>query len=274
MSINKKYASNIVPVNFLLIIASILIFTCCRATRFDATLSDRAQDHLKGQVLSVRTETSKLIKQAADYSEGPKEIVATKTYDSNGNLSVEHYTAADDAPLYSARHSYDEDGRKTERVILDPNGATRTKREFKYDAKGNAIEWSEFDAYGAMRSKCAYVYDDKNRVIEWTMTNARGAVVDRWLYAYDDNGNRREETRYFADNTVDKKFVFRTDENGNRIEMAKYNGVGESEGKQRYAYEFDSTGNWTKRTTFKLIDDVGKSDLEPLEVTYRKIAYN
>ena len=98
-------------------------------------------------------------------------------------------------------------------------------------------------------------------------------MVDRWTYAYDENGNKKEETRYYADGSIDTRYVYTLDEKGNRIETAKYNAKDEAVGKESHAYEFDSNGNWVKRTTVRLIDSAGKTEAEPIENTYRKIAY-
>ena len=43
--------------------------------------------------------------------------------------------------------------------------------------------------------------------------------------------------------------------------------------KEVYTYEFDAVGNWTKMNTFLVVFEAGRLSYEPVEVTYRNIAY-
>ncbi len=273
MILSHEHRNNKIVRKLFLILASTLLFTCCRQGSYDAAHSDRKQDGLAGSVQSVRIETSKMIRQSGDYIEGPREVVETKTYDAKGRMTEERYTAADDAPLYTARYIFDGNGRKKERGVYAPNETLRTKREFKYDTEENLIEWSEYDADGLMRNKNIYTYNDDRQVSERTVFNGKGSVVDRWTYAYDENGNKKDEARYYADGSIDTRYVYTLDEKGNRVETSKYNAKDEAVGKESHSYEFDSKGNWIKRTTARLIDSEGKTETEPVEITYRKIAY-
>lgn len=270
---DHKHRNNEIVRRLFFILVSTLLFTCCHRGNSKAMQSDRKQDGLAGSVQSVRIETSKMIERSGNYVEGPREVVETKTYDGNGRMTEERYTAADDALLYTARYTFDGNGRKKERGVYAPNESLRMKREFKYDDKENLIEWYEYDADGSLRSRNIYDYDDHKNISERTTFNAKGSLIDRWTYTYDENGNKKEETRYYADDSIDTRYVYTLDENGNRVETAKFNAKGEPVGKESYAYEFDSNGNWIKRTTARLIDDAGKAESEPLEIAYRKIAY-
>lgn len=273
MIFNYEHRSNEIVQRLFLILASLFLFTCCHQSNSGLTQNDRKQDGLAGSVRSVRTETSKMIKQSDGYVEGPREVVETRTYDAKGRITDENYTTADDTPLYTARYAFDGNGRKKERGVYAPNETLRTKREFKYDDKENLIEWYEYDADGSLRSKNTYAYDNSKNISERITFNAKGSLVDRWTYAYDDNGNKKEETRYFTEGSIDTRYVYTLDEKSNRIETAKYNAKGEAVGKESHTYEFDSNGNWIKRTTIQLIDNAGESESEPLEITYRKLAY-
>ena len=262
-------------VNRLLVIASILsiLLSGCQRGLSEAATSDRKLEGLQGAIKSVRVETSKFIKQANDYSEGPREVVKTDSFNSRGNLVEESYSTIDGNFLYKVEYSYDESGRKTEGTVLDPKGNQRQRRVYSYDDKANLDEQVNYNADGGLHSKSEYSYDDRGNLIEWDTFNAKGALVDRWVYDYDDKGNRNVETRYFADGSVDTKHVYALDEKGNRIEASNYNARGELKEKEKYTYEFASTGNWIKKTTSKAIQNSGSQDFEPVEVTYRELAY-
>src|ERR1044072_3351879 len=107
MIFTNEHRKNEIVQRLFLILASTLLFTCCHQGNYDSAQSDRKQDGLAGSVQSVRIETSKMIKQSGDYVEGPREVVETRTYDAKGRMTEERYTAADDAPLYTARYVFD-----------------------------------------------------------------------------------------------------------------------------------------------------------------------
>jgi mono/diheme cytochrome c family protein len=72
-------------------------------------------------------------------------------------------------------------------------------------------------------------------------------------------------------NPSDKKYVAR-DANGNVIEKGIYDDKGRSP-EAVIMYEFDSTGNWTRRIIFRLTQKDGQSALTPSEASYRHIVY-
>jgi hypothetical protein len=251
---------------------SILLSGCQRGVS-EAAASDRKREGFYGSVKSARTETSKLIKRASDYEEGPREIVETDSFDTRGNLTEESYSTVAGNRLYMIKYSYNESGRKSEGAILDPIGNIRQHRVYTYDDRGNLTEQASYNTEGGLHSKSEYSYDGRDLLTEWSTFNAKGALVDRWVYGYDDKGNRNVETRYFADGSVDTKHVLTLDEKGNRVEASGYNAKGELMQKEKYSYEFASTGNWIKRITSKAAGKPDGQNFEPVEVTYREIAY-
>ena len=118
MIFTNEHRNNEIVQRLFLILASTLLFTCCHQGNSDAARNDRKQDGLTGSVQSVRIEISKMIKQSGDYLEGPREVVETRTYDVKGRVTEERYTAADDAPLYIARYTFDGSGRKKSAAFM------------------------------------------------------------------------------------------------------------------------------------------------------------
>jgi hypothetical protein len=250
---------------------SILLTGCHRGVS-EAAASDRKREGFYGAVKSARVETSKLIKQAGEYTEGPREIVETDSFDAGGNLIEESYSTVDGNLLYRIKYLYDKSGMKGEGAVVDPNGNLRQRRGYDYDDRGNLNEQTNYNAEGGLHSKSEYYYDGRS-LTEWSMFNAKGALVDKWVYGYDDKGNRNAETRYFADGSVDTKRVFTLDEKGNRVEAASYNAKDQLIQREKYSYEFTPAGDWTKRTISKAAGNLAGQSFEPVEVTYREIVY-
>ena len=96
-----------------------------------------------------------------------------------------------------------------------------------------------------------------------------------WLrYVYNYSGNQREELVYSADGSLNQRYLSVLDEKGNEVEETIFEARdGSIRSKHSYAYEFDSHGNWTKRTTSKWVTKDGRSSYEPQYVYYRTITY-
>jgi periplasmic protein TonB len=83
------------------------------------------------------------------------------------------------------------------------------------------------------------------------------------------------DTAYFlaAGATLTGKEVYKYDERGNIVEMTLFNSDGSVMSKEKYEYEFDAMGNWTKMVTSVALVENGQMKFEPTEVTRRFIAY-
>lgn len=103
---------------------------------------------------------------------------------------------------------------------------------------------------------------------------AEGARAALETAAYDIKGSKTENA-YFpvAGATLTGKEVYKYDDKGNITEMTLLDESGALLGKEIYAYEFDSFGNWTKMTTSVAVIEGGKINFEATEVTYRVITY-
>jgi len=63
------------------------------------------------------------------------------------------------------------------------------------------------------------------------------------------------------------------DDKGNIVETIVRGDDGSILGREKYEYDFDELGNWKKMTTSIAVYEDGKLSFEPIEVTYRTIAY-
>lgn len=240
--------------------------------------SDLEHDRLIGPVKILRVETAKLVSKSGIWLEKGRNLQWVIHYDPKGNMTKE-VIHLDSPRRTEINYHYDKDGNRSEsinmegslrplthrvygverRVNIGSGGGDQirlVRRTFKHDADGRRVEEVIYGnnndrsttIYGgrAISGIYKFTYDPKGQMIEITYSEA-GVVLNKWVNTYDDSGNVTE--------------------------MAKYSEVGRLLLKESYKYEFDSTGNWIKRTTSKWKERGSKSYFEPEEVTYRAINY-
>jgi protein TonB len=104
------------------------------------------------------------------------------------------------------------------------------------------------------------------------MTEGARVVLETATY---DMKGAKIDTAYFlgAGGSLTGKEVYKYDDRGNIVEMTLFNTDGSVLSKEKYEYEFDGMGNWTRMTTSVAVIENGQMSFEPTEVTYRVIAY-
>ncbi len=112
----------------------------------------------------------------------------------------------------------------------------------------------------------------KITVKEGTFTE--GPRVLRETSTYDAKGRKIDSVAHPVEGSaVPGKEEYRYDDNGNIVEMTLRGDDGSILSKETYKYELDEMGNWKKMTSSVAIYENGKVVYEPIEVTYRTIAY-
>lgn len=119
-----------------------------------------------------------------------------------------------------------------------------TRHEFKYDEKGRVTEQAAYDTKGKMTWKKNFVNTPTGREVQ--MLDEYGSFLSRIFEAYDKNGNISE---YRILDLSGKEFQT-----------------------TRYTYDFDPTGNWTVRKSFKGKAIPAKT-AKPFATTFRTINY-
>jgi TonB family protein len=104
------------------------------------------------------------------------------------------------------------------------------------------------------------------------VTEAERATLETATY---DMKGAKIDNAYFlaAGGALTGREVYRYDERGNIVEMTLLNADGSVMTKERYEYEFDAMGNWTRMLTSVALVENGETKFEPTEVTYRFISY-
>lgn len=225
--------------------------------------SDTEDEELKGKIKTVFEEDADLSGTWAVSKRKPTSMVyynekgnRTKSvlYDYRGNpFDINVYGYLDGERVSnsnSIQYEYDPPPMMAE----TPAGQSKPKRDTRYIYKYK------------------YKYDDKGILREEQLYLNDGKPSLKYVYNYKDN--QKEELVYEANGSLNQKYVSTLDDKRNEIEEIIYKATDNSvESKYSYAYEFDSQGNWVKKTASKWTKRDGKSQYMPYSVTYRTINY-
>ncbi len=93
------------------------------------------------------------------------------------------------------------------------------------------------------------------------------------ITTYGLNGNRIDNASYPVTQSAAGKEEYKYNDRGNIIQMTLRGNDGSILSREDYEYEFDTFGNWRKMVTSLVVFENGELKHEPVEVTYREIAY-
>ncbi len=101
-----------------------------------------------------------------------------------------------------------------------------------------------------------------------------GPRVLSGVATYDPKGRKVDFVAYPVEGgTLPGKEEYSYDDKGNIVEMVLRGNDGAALSKETYKYELDEMGNWKKMISSVAVYEDGKASYEPIEVTYRTIAY-
>ncbi len=93
------------------------------------------------------------------------------------------------------------------------------------------------------------------------------------ITTYGLNGHRIDNESYPVAHASVGKEEYKYNDRGNINEMTLRGNDGSILSRENYEYEFDAFGNWTKMVTSLVLFENGELRHEPVEATYREIAY-
>ena len=167
-------------------------------------------------------------------------------YDSKGNVIQEDIYLSKDFVQYKAVYKYDKQNRKisearydkdlkkhyettlkydgknvTNKSTVNDKGELEVSQDFTYDSKGNVLTEMAYEKFDNSKTLTRYAYDSKGNRTDWSVEK-NGVPYMKATYTFDDKDNLTS--------------ISATDKDGKEIE------------RRDYAYEYDETGNWTKKT--------------------------
>jgi hypothetical protein len=222
-------------------------------------------------------------------------------YDAKGNLTEEQWYAHTGQLGGKSLYIFDEKGNQTSQTNYHGDGALNWKNISKFDGNGNRTEWLQYQG-STLRYKITSSYDSKGRILDketFEFNGIPGSYTShapepgKVVYTYDDEKRTKEVATYEVNGTLKGKVVYTYDERGNEIGLTMFNGDGSPKnleiqfydnvhkpgsafrgtlsGRSLMNIEYDSYGNWTKKTRFIQSEKAGQPQAYSAEL--RVITY-
>jgi len=222
--------------------------------------SDRELARLKGEVNYISVQQAAVINEAGKIVEGRRESLSLTVYDPHGRM--QEYTFNPNARSAIKRaFTYDADGKRQEKFarykIADENdekeeliSEPRTfKTAFKFDAEGRRSQENKYGEGGKLLEKRLYRYNINN-AIDVTVLGAGDEFLSHCVDFYDSKDIASERICYNAQGGILAKETYAYD-----------------------SHDFDTHGNWTKRT--ETLQQISDSKLVTIGqvITYRSLTY-
>ena len=206
---------------------------------------------------------------------------ATTIYNDRDQQTELQIRDAEDRLVSRTVRTYDANGRLVEEERIQENPALFFADKFSAEGQPQ-LTAAQLEAMNtAMKSLLrgrsgtgtSYLYDEQGRT---TKIHDRNFAIEKvTIISYNERGDRSEERTTIAGNSsVPVGVAFSVDENGTLIPEKRTTEPTESpawpprEQEVRYAYQYDSYGNWTQQTV-----NYGSSPDEPSYNCHRRLTY-
>jgi TonB family protein len=259
---------------------------------------DINQYRFNGSVNSVRIEKSQISEKEGKAIEAARVLSSEYTFDSRGRLIASMICDSGGSPYVKYKATYNDSG-KVEETYHKPKGDLIDKMVYSYGPDRRLIQKRVEKARDSPASKAVFSYDDKGRIVEKLSTNIKDGDGMKVVYSYYESQGKLEYVGYDLKGTQLSRTIQKYDKRGRLIEEEFFQSPGSGRvsrwsfvydalgniaeetlhlldaiGGWRYEYQNDSHNNWTKRTTFAVANKGGTVISQPVEITYRAIAYN
>lgn len=225
----------------------------------------------------------------------------TYKYDAQGNKIEEGFYYHTGQFGGKSVYTYDEWGNQTSQTSYGADGVINWKTVSTYDAQGNRTEWLQYQR-DTLRYKVISMYDEKGRIVENgtiefnAIPNVRVSHAPepgKVVYTYNDEKGTKEVFTYKPDGVLKDRMIYTYDSRRNEVGRAMfkadgspndfvirfYDNIYEPEskfrgslsGKSLVEFEYDSHGNWTKKTY--LIQSGKNGKPQPYRAEERIITY-
>lgn len=229
--------------------------------------SEREHQRLQGAVKAIVVEEASLSYKSGKFVEGKRKLDRTTNFGRDGNLTKEVIYASNPG-VSTITYRYDAMGNRSDSIYNEGVFSRPPTGEDDWNdiRQVRLIRWRfQYDAHNNRTEELAY------------STEARGPIsgemlIQRYAHNYDVEGNR-ETTSYYDPAVLRNKWVYFYDNRGNAIGQSRYSAGGHLELREVYSCEFDSSGNWIKRTISRERIKDDKPCLEPERVIHRTISY-
>lgn len=233
------------------------------------------------------------------HADGAIESKQTYAYNDWGYLTELVHYVADDTIDKKITYSHDEKGRMTAAAEYNADGVLQGNRVYTYNG-GHMTGWVEYDADGSVNEKMEYVHDYEGQVTGYAWYDGDECLKRRvrfssedaistgvrakWPVMDEDHHAIRPATgeallQLFLPIMPVAATAYRDTQEilacGVKEEASAPESVLERDQKTKYTYDYDSYGNWIRKTTFKwtMLSRYGNEAFTPSRVEYRTITY-
>ena len=196
------------------------------------------------------------------------------TYDEKGTSYGTNYK--DGRVVSTSAAMFDSNGRPTEYVTYNPQGSVQFRSTHHYDDLGNTIETIIYLIGGTeiyTRSLFTYQTDGNGKVQNVIGYSSDGSMKYKTRTRYDNKGHILEEVFSKVDPLIYERRTYLYNENGQEHEKVVYDLAGSILTREVSAYDYDFLGNWTKKTTQRLVTKDGHLVPESAAIVERVISY-
>lgn len=221
--------------------------------------------------LPVKGKVKQILEQDTDLTDGVQsDLIQTINYNERGNITDTFLTNSKIKVFGKTVYFYDEKNRLVKEVDYNPDGSAVLEGILSYDSNGNLIQFLTRNA----KTKVVIWKKDFSYAPKKNYSEFLDKLQDYGFgFIKDEKCRMTEVTSYKADRTITGKVLVDYDDKQNIVEQTFYSPSGKIIGKKKAEFEFDSKGNWTKRTKFEMAVLDGKLVYQPVEMTNRKITY-
>lgn len=213
----------------------------------NTSITRRNPDNTQIDRIEMKYQGNKLAEKTTYNPQNIRTDKITYMYDSKGNLNLENIFLALETPQYKTLYTYDNKNRilsdtrydkdskmqyqtrytyegnnLIKKATTNEKGEPEYVENFTYDKNGNVLTHHIFEKFENSNTINSFKYDANNNKTEWSVTKNNIPVVKAY-FTYDKYKN---ETSYTA---IDEA-------SGKALE------------KREYSFEYDTTGNWLKKT--------------------------
>lgn len=174
--------------------------------------------------------------------------------------------------IYTKITQFNKKGMPTGYVFAHKNDNYKfTKALFKFDKNGHKNKELRYGLDNKIKNTLSYKYDDKGNENESKYFIGNFKILDNYVTEnYNEKCNLVEKITYFSDGQkwLHYKYIYENnqiikivdvnnnsydlyenDNFGNSLSIKSFNEKGDLEKETKYIYEYDTIGNWTKRTS-------------------------
>jgi len=236
--------------------------------RHEKRVTERIEENDKGDVIRREVVGPYGITEQINYQEGEMISRSTWDYDQNGHVTEFFQYGQDGVVIGSSFATSDASGDIKEQWDYGPKGVFQLHFVQTFNPQTDISTFTSFNENGS--AKVTFTTKGTRVLSYWQQTNEKNVFGS--VFWRDRVGRALVTHNCNPDGTCDEIASYFPDETTNRVSRAEWHDPAEILRLAfDYEYEFDSLGNWTKRTVWVWSPELGERKLA--EVDFQTLTY-